>query len=165
MLSLKEKKREYWNQWRKNNPEKVKKIQKRYYETHRKEQYERHKEYAKKYREIHKESNREYRKQYWEQHKEIENKKGKEKRLEIKNKIIELLGGKCSNPSCLVPNGCLDKRCLQIDHIHGKGIKHRQEIGSRYQEMILEEIKNNSKDYQLLCANCNWIKRFENNEF
>ena len=30
--------------------------------------------------------------------------------------------------------------------------------------MVKESIKNNYNKYQLLCANCNWIKRYENKE-
>jgi len=33
-----------------------------------------------------------------------------------------------------------------------------------YYRFILNEIKAGSKDYQLLCANCNWIKKFEEKE-
>ncbi len=85
------------------------------------------------------------------------------RRKKLREEIIILLGGKCSNPNCLVPNGCRDIRCLQIDHIHRKIYKgsHADEM---YYRHVLEEIKAGSKDYQLLCANCNWIKRVENHE-
>jgi hypothetical protein len=40
--------------------------------------------------------------------------------------------------------------------------------GKRFNEKeyraILREIKAGSKDYQLLCANCNWIKKYEKGE-
>lgn len=29
---------------------------------------------------------------------------------------------------------------------------------------MLRRVLTNSSEYQLLCANCNWIKRSENNE-
>jgi hypothetical protein len=82
--------------------------------------------------------------------------------------IHHLLGDKCI--SC----GFSDWRALQIDHINGGG--HRDRIrrcgkkgmgkvgGSQYYRYILRQIKLGSKDYQLLCANCNWIKRYEKNE-
>lgn len=38
---------------------------------------------------------------------------------ELRKKATDYLGGKCSNPQCLVPNGCSDSRCLQIDHKNG----------------------------------------------
>lgn len=75
--------------------------------------------------------------------------------------VINLLGGKC------IKCGFEDERALQIDHIHGGGNKEFKKIGfgARFHRHILkldeEERKNK---YQLLCANCNWIKRRENKE-
>jgi len=79
----------------------------------------------------------------------------------LKSKVFVLLGGKCSNPNCLVPNGCSDPRCLQIDHVHGGGNKERKGRGN---EVLYLKILLNPEGYQLLCANCNWIKRYENKE-
>jgi hypothetical protein len=75
------------------------------------------------------------------------------KRLEV----LGLLGGKC------VKCGFCDYRALQIDHINGGGHAHRMKFNNnplRY----LKDIKENLHLYQLLCANCNWIKRYENDE-
>lgn len=74
--------------------------------------------------------------------------------------ILERLGNKC------VKCDFSDKRALQIDHINGGGSKERKEFGfnSSYHKRILESLDNNENRYQLLCANCNWIKRAENNE-
>lgn len=90
----------------------------------------------------------------------------REYRDRIRLEIIRLLGGKCSNPNCLIPNGCSDIRCLQIDHVNGGGRKELEKFNSRvlYYKFVLEQIKSGSKDYQLLCANCNWIKKYENKE-
>lgn len=78
----------------------------------------------------------------------------------VRGRLIKLLGNRCSNQDCLVPNGCTDTRCLQIDHINGGGVKQVKKLGSngvyRYYYNRPEEAK---KDLQLLCANCNWIKR------
>lgn len=98
----------------------------------------------------------------------IQKRTGKERRKKLKMEIIELLGSKCSNPNCLVIGGCKDIRCLQIDHINRCSPEHtkfRRTSGAEYYlRVILRELKAGSKDYQLLCANCNWIKRFENGE-
>ena len=86
----------------------------------------------------------------------------------VKEEIYNILGGKCSNPSCLVPNGCIDIRCLQIDHINGNGQKERKKFQANYlnyYRYVLEQLKTSSKDYQLLCATCNWIKRYEKKEW
>jgi hypothetical protein len=71
---------------------------------------------------------------------------------------INVLGGKCSR--C----GFSDIRALQIDHVNGGGQKEIKKIGSykMYQNII--ENEDVRKNYQILCANCNWIKRYENKE-
>ena len=71
----------------------------------------------------------------------------------IRNAAIGLLGGKCKR--C----GMADPRCLQIDHISGGGSKERKAIGHR--GMCNKIIEGKAAEYQLLCSNCNWIKRFE----
>jgi RNase P subunit RPR2 len=89
-------------------------------------------------------------------------------RKKLKEEIYHMLGNKCSNPNCLVPNGCRDVRCLQIDHINGGGQKSRKQFQAnyiKYYTFVLQQLKAGSKDYQLLCANCNWIKRVEAKEW
>jgi hypothetical protein len=84
----------------------------------------------------------------------------------LREEIIQLLGGKCSNPDCPIPPEKMDKRALQIDHINGGGTQEVKKYRGNYlyHKHILSQLKAGSKDYQLLCANCNWIKRYENNE-
>lgn len=77
-----------------------------------------------------------------------------------RNTAVETLGGECV--SC----GFSDKRALQIDHINGGGSKERKTRafkGSFHSHVIKSFLKGEEK-YQLLCANCNWIKRHWNNE-
>ena len=74
----------------------------------------------------------------------------------LREEIFKKHGNKCCK--C----GFNDKRALQIDHVNGGG--HR-EIGSMGRhEFYLKVLNDDSGKYQLLCANCNWIKRIENNE-
>jgi 5-methylcytosine-specific restriction endonuclease McrA len=103
-----------------------------------------------------------YKRNYWKKYKQ----KVKKSKAEYSRKynsrkrgeVMILLGGKCCK--C----GFSDYRALQIDHVNGGGVqKDKDRIGYKIR-VILEEIKNGSKDYQLLCANCNWIKRFEKGE-
>lgn len=68
--------------------------------------------------------------------------------------ILQKLGNKC------VRCGFSDLRAIQIDHVFGGG---SQESRQGYVKMY-RKILNNSDGYQLLCANCNAIKRLENNE-
>ena len=89
-------------------------------------------------------------------------------KYDVKRKlnIIALLGGKC------VCCGFNDSRALCIDHIKGNGREHRRKFtasngnfrGRKYYMSIYRELLNGSMDYQLLCANCNQIKKYENKE-
>lgn len=69
------------------------------------------------------------------------------------------LGGKCKR--C----GFEDMRALQIDHILGRGNEDRRNKMVGY-KLYLEIIRNPlaKEKYQILCANCNWIKKYENKE-
>lgn len=82
------------------------------------------------------------------------------KYYEIKDKIFSLLGDECN--SC----GFQDKRALCIDHVNGGGNKEMKSMshGILYYKMILKKIQEGSKDYQTLCHNCNWLKRWERRE-
>ena len=77
----------------------------------------------------------------------------------LKSAVFELLGKTCV--SC----GFNDIRALQIDHINGGGNKHRlNSHGRTIYYLILANPDESIKKYQVLCANCNWIKRCEKNE-
>ena len=80
---------------------------------------------------------------------------------ELRLLTLGKLGGKCLR--C----GNNDYRVLQIDHVNGDGNEERREKrGGGMQRTIMREIIAGNKNgkYQLLCSNCNWIKRWENNE-
>lgn len=73
----------------------------------------------------------------------------------LKDKIFDILGRECKR--CRFS----DIRALQIDHIDGGGYAELQQMSvSAYYHNVLK----NSHKYQILCANCNWIKRAERNE-
>ena len=136
----------------------------KYYIEHREQYLERAK---KRYAEPeYRERQKKWRAEHLEQRRIYKRKYRKRKQNEIRVEIFHLLGDKCSNPNCAVPNGMKDIQCLQIDHIHGYGNKERKKYRNplQYLGKILNKIKSGSKDYQLLCANCNWIKVYENNE-
>lgn len=82
------------------------------------------------------------------------------RRAEARHELLNALGDKCTR--C----GFNDWRALQIDHVNGGGLADRRKLkGSRsYNEYVLRQAQSGSKKYQLLCANCNWIKRHENHE-
>ncbi len=60
-----------------------------------------------------------------------------------------------------------DSRALQVDHVNGGGFKEIRKSGYSsigYVKMVLAKVLSGSSEYQLLCANCNQIKKHENNE-
>ena len=71
---------------------------------------------------------------------------------------FNLLGNKC------VRCGNDDKRVLNVDHVNGGGTQHRRKLGGNYFKKFAEEIRAGGRAYQLLCCNCNRIKRVERNE-
>lgn len=74
-----------------------------------------------------------------------------------KTLVITLLGSKC------IRCGFDDVRALQIDHINGGGSKEVAIFSrSTYLNRVIKSIKEKEGKYQLLCANCNWIKKSEN---
>jgi hypothetical protein len=90
----------------------------------------------------------------------------KQKRANARNELVDLLGGRCANKKCRWLNrdktfGCTDKQILQVDHVFDDGFIDRKVKGPySYWRRVLDEVKNGSKRYQLLCANCNWKKRW-----
>jgi hypothetical protein len=76
---------------------------------------------------------------------------------DLRQRVLNHLGRKCVRCSFD------DERALQVDHIYGGGNKQRRIIAWREMyRMVLNSIPGDK--YQLLCANCNWIKRSENAE-
>jgi len=135
-------------QWRINHPE----WSKDYYQNHREEI---------------KTQSKKWQANNHERWTKIRAKANKKYKIKLKNEIHQSLGGKCANPFNLPhPDWCNDSEVLQIDHVHGGGTKERSIYGRdlNYYRHILQQIKFGSKDYQLLCANCNFKKRYKNHE-
>lgn len=136
----KEKRRLYMKRWRELHPQ--------YHKQHRNPEKQR--EANKRYRERHPEkikARRQANREYYRKHSEVA-------WNAWRNAARIALGDKC------VMCGIADPRVLQIDHINGGGNKERKLGGHKYRQKILAHLE----DYQILCANCNWIKKFERNE-
>lgn len=72
--------------------------------------------------------------------------------------VYDLLGSKCAQ--C----GFDDIRALQVDHVNGNGGEERK-IYKGGQTVLYRMILDAwGEGYQLLCANCNWIKRVSSGE-
>jgi len=76
--------------------------------------------------------------------------------IEIKTKCFALFGSKCKI------YGFEDIRALQLDHINGGGHQEGLQGQNLYRAILFG--KRKTDDLQLLCANHNVIKRFENKE-
>lgn len=76
----------------------------------------------------------------------------------IRQAVLEKFGVKCNK--C----GFSDWRALQIDHVNSGGLEERKQYKNRtkYHRAVLADATGK---YQLLCANCNQIKKYTNNEF
>ena len=134
----------YGRRWRAKNKEKVKEIQRIW----RKKNPEKMKILRKKYKMTHREKIKQLQKAHYER---------------VKRQLFDLWGNKCKR--C----GFSDKRALQIDHIKGGGTQERREkkitTSQSFWAIVIKSVLEKENKYQLLCANCNWIKRVENKEF
>lgn len=93
----------------------------------------------------------EYMKEWQKKNKDKLVANSKKCRNRLRETVIAFLGGKCS--SC----GIDDLRVLQIDHVIGDGPRDRAKFANA--ETMHRYILRHPQTYQLLCANCNWIKR------
>lgn len=80
----------------------------------------------------------------------------KARRIEMRKKIVAGYGGKC------VCCGESEWKFLTLDHPKGDGqvdrAKYRNSIDQIYGYVIR---LNFPPDYQLLCMNCNWVRRYD----
>ena len=59
-----------------------------------------------------------------------------------------------------------DERVLHIDHIHGGGHAERQvKSAQMIRDWIVKNPEAAREKYQLLCANCNYLKALEEKEY
>ena len=106
------------------------------------------------------ERQRAYWRKYYKKNRMEESKRQREKAIKLRKEAQNKLGGRC------IKCGYSDWRALCADHINGGGYKERKEISGhgiwrKIRDGPIEEIK---KEYQLLCSNCNMIKKIENKE-
>jgi len=83
-------------------------------------------------------------------------------RNNLRLKILNYISG--GNPRC---NFCgfSDIRILQIDHINGGGRQKIKRIGGNrstiYNTILRMSPAKVKEEYQILCPNCNWMKKLE----
>ena len=103
------------------------------------------------------------RRKYYETHKLkiMQYQLGYRKSYYFKRKI-EVLSYYSSGANVCAHCGFDDIRALSIDHIDGGGTKHRKEIKGDMYDWLKRN--NYPKGYQVLCMNCQFIKRVERRE-
>lgn len=75
-----------------------------------------------------------------------------------RRQVVAALGGKCA--VC----GYDDVRALVLDHKNGDGDTDRKSVGSKIARYYVAHLDEAAEKLQVLCANCNMIKAFDNNE-
>lgn len=147
---------EYNREWRRKHAEELRDYSKKYYVTH----IIQHKQTAKLWRKANSEKIRMAKKEKYNLNKV----KILEAQRNYNNVIRNRVMGHYSQgtPKCL-QCGFSNMNALSIDHINGDGAKHRREVGGGYR-IYLWLIRNNYPDgFQVLCYNCNWLKRLGEN--
>lgn len=79
-------------------------------------------------------------------------------REKLRLEILTHYGG--SPPRCACC-GTDDVRVLAVDHINNDGAKHRKITGAGTGFYLWLKRNGFPKGFQVLCMNCNWIKRLE----
>ena len=80
----------------------------------------------------------------------------------LRAEIVAFFGGRCAH--C----GFTDPRCLQLDHIAGGGgVERKAQKWNLYWrwKFVTTQPEEARQKLQLLCANCNVIKRVERREY
>lgn len=72
--------------------------------------------------------------------------------------LVLVLGGKCG--AC----GFYHPLAMQVDHVNGDGAAHRRSMTNTHPRTLLRLVLESPAEFQLLCANCNAIKRIVNGE-
>lgn len=83
--------------------------------------------------------------------------------MELRQELFLKLG-----QSCCVTCGYSDVRALAIDHKNGGGSKHRRSVGSGtayIRHLLSIPAAELQAEFQVLCANCNAVKRDELEEW
>lgn len=162
------------NQYYLKHKDSILQQRKEYYSNHKSESLERQRKYYKSHRAERDAYDKQWRaknhdkliinaREYRQGHKIAKVGYETKYKLKIKTQVLSHYGnGKATCVKC----GYTDIRALSIDHINGGGAKHKEENDiSGGSNFYLWLIRNHLPyGYQTLCMNCQFIKRYENNE-
>lgn len=104
--------------------------------------------------------NEPYHIRYYRENTEKCKKKANSSYKKIRKTLKSILGTNCAN--C----GFSDIRILHVDHKNGGGLKEIRAFKTNYNmyKFYSENPEIAKEKLQLLCPNCNWLKRINNNE-
>jgi len=107
-----------------------------------------------------------YQKIYRKEHRQMIIKRRRQIKLTLFSHYSDTNPPQCANLYGIHEKPFTILEALQLDHINGGGYKEHQRLGvSGGDGFYRWLIKNNYPEgYQVLCANCNWIKRFKDSE-
>jgi len=162
-------KTDYMRGWRERNRSHLLGYYRRYNSLHREQRHE----YMRKYkrrpdvkardklrRDLNPEPQRERYKQYYQLKSEEIKARARERNRLLKVTVIGKYSPSLSCSRC----GFSDMRALSIDHINGGGTRHHAIVG--HGTVFYQWLQKNNcpEGFQVLCMNCQWIKRQERNE-
>ena len=157
--------------WYQKNKKRAKESHKKYYESHKEEQRVYTKNYyIKNKKRILKRCKKWYlkNKKKMEKYKKIWRLKNHERILKTGNAHRQQVKKECFfhySPDMKCQHcGYSDIRTLSIDHIDGKGAFHRRKDKNCRNIYVWLKEREYPSGFQVLCMNCQWIKRVENNE-
>jgi len=76
-------------------------------------------------------------------------------------KIMKLLGNKCSNCGRRLGNKCSDCGRLEVHHLNKEEACEDRNFEGGYYQVILAKIEDGSKDYEILCSRCHHKRHAE----
>ena len=115
------------------------------------------KEYLRQYAKTHRKKINETQRRWYTRNKKKAYAHSRRYILKLREDIYEKYGKVC------VRCGFSDRRALQIDHVRGNGRAHRATFKNDYSYYRFVR-DDETGMFQMLCANCNSIKRVENGE-
>lgn len=156
--------------YRENNKEKLQEKHKKYYAENRDVVLERGRKYRaenrgkererrKKYYAENREQELEKTRKYQEEHREYYRSRNRLLFYDARVKVLSYLNPELKCEKC----GIDDIRLLTIDHINNDGYQERKNKTAYqiYKKIVEMPLSAARKKYQVLCRNCNWLRRYE----
>jgi hypothetical protein len=152
---------QYMKDYRASHQEQIQQREAEYREEHQEHIQERNKQYKQEHHDEELARHYKWREEHYEEYLEDQVQRTNARRNKLREQILDILGRKCVRCGYDA-----DVRALQIDHVNGGGSQERKKLvyGIPYYRRILESVQTNSGEFQVLCANCNVIKRMEEQE-